>query len=296
MKKVSKKSLNSSFWRWFYGNLTCFSHEHMQTFGYMWSMLPIIQELYETKDEQAEKLQTYYPFFNTEPQIGSIVVGITAGLEEARANGAEEIDDEMINGIRAGLMGPLAGIGDSLIVGTYIPVLLGIALGLAEGGSIIGPLFYIVVWNATSIFFQKWIYNKGYELGGSAVEVIVGEQATALRESVIVMGQVIVGAMAGTWVSITTSVQLTTSIQNKTEMVIEGSKVIEKVTGTQEVPVLLQEKLDGAFPGVLTLLFVLGCWWLMAKKAISPIKIMLLMVVVAIVGVLVGFFDPNLSY
>ena len=296
MKKVSKKSLNSSFWRWFYGNLTCFSHEHMQTFGYMWSMLPIIQELYETKDEQAEKLQTYYPFFNTEPQIGSIVVGITAGLEEARANGAEEIDDEMINGIRAGLMGPLAGIGDSLIVGTYIPVLLGIALGLAEGGSIIGPLFYIVVWNVTSIFFQKWIYNKGYELGGSAVEVIVGEQATALRESVIVMGQVIVGAMAGTWVSITTSVQLTTSIQNKTEMVIEGSKVIEKVTGTQEVPVLLQEKLDGAFPGVLTLLFVLGCWWLMAKKAISPIKIMLLMVVVATVGVLVGFFDPNLSY
>ena len=296
MKKVSEKSLNSSFWRWFYGNLTCFSHEHMQTFGYMWSMLPIIQELYETKDEQAEKLQTYYPFFNTEPQIGSIVVGITAGLEEARANGAEEIDDEMINGIRAGLMGPLAGIGDSLIVGTYIPVLLGIALGLAEGGSIIGPLFYIVVWNVTSIFFQKWIYNKGYELGGSAVEVIVGEQATALRESVIVMGQVIVGAMAGTWVSITTSVQLTTSIQNKTEMVIEGSKVIEKVTGTQEVPVLLQEKLDGAFPGVLTLLFVLGCWWLMAKKAISPIKIMLLMVVVAIVGVLVGFFDPNLSY
>ena len=296
MKKVSKKSLNSSFWRWFYGNLTCFSHEHMQTFGYMWSMLPIIQELYETKDEQAEKLQTYYPFFNTEPQIGSIVVGITAGLEEARANGAEEIDDEMINGIRAGLMGPLAGIGDSLIVGTYIPVLLGIALGLAEGGSIIGPLFYIVVWNVTSIFFQKWIYNKGYELGGSAVEVIVGEQATALRESVIVMGQVIVGAMAGTWVSITTSVQLTTSIQNNSEMVIEGSKVIEKVTGTQEVPVLLQEKLDGAFPGVLTLLFVLGCWWLMAKKAISPIKIMLLMVVVAIVGVLVGFFDPNLSY
>ena len=193
-------------------------------------------------------------------------------------------------------MGPLAGIGDSLIVGTYIPVLLGIALGLAEGGSIIGPLFYIVVWNVTSIFFQKWIYNKGYELGGSAVEVIVGEQATALRESVIVMGQVIVGAMAGTWVSITTSVQLTTSIQDKKELIIEGSKVIEKVTGTQEVPVLLQEKLDGAFPGVLTLLFVLGCWWLMAKKAVSPIKIMLLMVVVAIVGVLVGFFDPGLSY
>ena len=157
MKKLSKKTLNSSFWRWWYGNLTCFSHEHMQTFGYMWSMLPIIQELYSSKEEQAEKLRTYYPFFNTEPQIGAIVVGITAGLEEARANGAEEIDDEMINGIRAGLMGPLAGIGDSLIVGTYIPILLGIALGLAEGGSVLGPLFYIVVWNITSTWFQKFV-------------------------------------------------------------------------------------------------------------------------------------------
>ena len=109
MKKISKKTLNSSFWRWWYGNLTCFSHEHMQTFGYMWSMLPIIKELYPTREEQSEKMTTYYPFFNTEPQIGSIVVGITAGLEEARANG-EAVDGETINGMRAGLMGPIAGI------------------------------------------------------------------------------------------------------------------------------------------------------------------------------------------
>lgn len=297
MKKLSKKALNSSFWRWFYGNLTCFSHEHMQTFGYMWSMLPLIQELYDTKEEQAQKLQTYYPFFNTEPQIGTIVVGITAGLEEARANGAEEIDDEMINGIRAGLMGPLAGIGDSLIVGTYIPVLLGVALGLSEGGSIIGPMFYIVVWNVTSIWFQKFIYNKGYELGGSAVEVIVGEQATALRESVIIMGQVIVGAMAASWVNITTSLVLTTAGATGTKMVVDAATgdVVEQTFETTK-KVMLQASLDGAFPKLLTMLFVLLCWWLMAKKNISPIKVMLLMIVVAFVGVFVGFFDPGLSY
>lgn len=265
MKKLSKKTLNSSFWRWYYGNLTCFSHEHMQTFGYMWSMLPIIQEMYESKEEQQQKLQTYYPFFNTEPQIGAIVVGITAGLEEARANGADDIDDEMINGIRAGLMGPLAGIGDSLIVGTYIPVLLGIALGLAEGGSVIGPIFYIVVWNITITWFMRFIYFKGYELGGTAVEVIVGEKATALRESVIVLGQVIVGAMAASWVNISTSIKL-------------------YAEGAEEPFLDLQKSLDGAFPKVLTMGFVLGAWWLMAKKAISPIKVMLLMVVIALVG------------
>ncbi|MEJ8737730.1 PTS system mannose/fructose/sorbose family transporter subunit IID [Erysipelotrichaceae bacterium HCN-30851] len=268
MKKLSKKTLNSSFWRWWYGNLTCFSHEHMQTFGYMWSMLPIIQELYSSKEEQAEKLRTYYPFFNTEPQIGAIVVGITAGLEEARANGAEEIDDEMINGIRAGLMGPLAGIGDSLIVGTYIPILLGIALGLAEGGSVLGPLFYIVVWNITSTWFQKFVYDKGYELGGSAVELIVGTKATALRESAIIMGQVIVGAMGATWVNVSSKVQIATDSEGKAVMLIQ--------------------KLDSAYPKVLTLLFILFAWWLMAKKNVTPVKVLLLMVVIALVGSIIG--------
>ncbi len=122
MKKLSKKALNKSFRNWFYGHLTCFSQEHMQTFGYMCAMLPIIQELYDTNEEQTEKTLTYSTFFNTEPQVGSIVVGITAGMEEARANG-EPVDDETINGIRAGLMGPLAGIGDSLVVGTLLPIL-----------------------------------------------------------------------------------------------------------------------------------------------------------------------------
>ena len=249
MEKISKKTLNSSFWRWWYGNLTCFSQEHMQTFGYMWSMLPIIKELYDTHEEQCEKMTAYYPFFNTEPQIGAIVVGITAGLEEARANGAE-------------------GIGDSLIVGTYIPILLGIALGLAEGGSVLGPLFYIVVWNVTSTWFQYFVYMKGYELGGSAVELLVGEKATAFRESVIVMGQVIVGAMAASWVNISTPLQIATDS--------EGN------------PVMLIDKLNGAFPGVLTCLFVLFAWWLMAKKNITPIKVLLLFVVIGFVGSVVG--------
>ena len=69
---------------------------------------------------------------------------MTAGLEEAKANG-EDIDGEMINGIRAGLMGPVAGIGDSLLVGTLIPILLGVALGLSSGGSPLGAIFYICV-------------------------------------------------------------------------------------------------------------------------------------------------------
>lgn len=168
-KKLSKKTLAKSFRNWSYGNLTCFSQEHMQTFGYLCAMLPIVEELYDTPEEQKQALQTYSAFFNTEPQIGTMIVGVTAGLEEARANG-EAIDDDAINGIRAGLMGPLAGLGDSLIVGTLIPILLGIALGLSTGGSPLGAIFYIVVWNLLMFLGMRFAYNQGYELGGKAVE------------------------------------------------------------------------------------------------------------------------------
>lgn len=274
-KKISKKALSKSFRNWFYGNLTCFSQEHMQTFGYLCAMLPIVKDLYETKEEQKEAMETYKAFFNTEPQIGTLVVGMTAGLEEARAN-HENIDGEMINGIRAGLMGPLAGIGDSLIVGTLIPILLGIGLGLSTGGSPLGAIFYIIVWNALMIFGMRWAYYKGYELGGKAVEMVVGEKATAVRESVIMVGTIVIGAVAATWVNINTSLKMYNS---------RGGVIID-----------LQKTLDGVFPKILSAGAVILAWWLMSKKKISPTIVMLIFLVIAFLGVLVGFFNPGLTY
>ena len=196
-KKLSKKALNKSFWLWFHGHLTCFTYEHMQTFGYMCSMLPLIEELYDSKEEQKEALTTYSSFFNTEPQLGgSLVVGVTAGLEEARANG-EEVDGDLINGIRAGLMGPLAGIGDSIVVGTLIPLLLGIALSMSTNGSPLGAVFYIVAWNLISVLGMRFLYYKGYNLGEKAVALVVGETAMAIREAIIMVGTIVIGAVAG---------------------------------------------------------------------------------------------------
>lgn len=276
-KKISKKTLTKSFHNWYYGNLTCFSQEHMQTFGYLCSMLPIIQELYSKKEDQAKAIQTYTAFFNTEPQLGAVIVGITAGLEEARANGAEDVDDETINGLRAGLMGPIAGIGDSLVVGTIIPILLGIALGMSTGGSPLGAIFYIIVWNLFAYFGMKFLYLKGYELGGKAVEFLVGPQGEALRESITILGGIVIGAVAATWVSVQTSFTMTAS-------------------GAEEPFLKLQETLDGVFPGFLTAAFVILCWFLLSKKKLSPVKVMILLIVIAFVGVLIGFFDPQLIY
>lgn len=273
-KKISQATLKKSFRNWAYGNLTCFSQEHMQTFGYLVAMLPIVDELYDKDEDKVKSLRTYTTFFNTEPQIGTMVVGLTAGLEEARANG-EPLDDETINGIRAGLMGPLAGLGDSIIVGTFIPILLGIALGLSTGGSVLGPLFYIVAWNLIMYFGMKYAYNQGYTMGGAAVEALVGPQSAALRSSIVMVGTMVIGAVAATWISINTSLKFQFSAKSA---------------------FVLQDTLDNIFPKALNFFFVWLCWWLMTKKKISPTIVMLILVVIAFVGVLVGFFDPGLKY
>ena len=275
-KKLTKKTLTKSFHNWYYGNLTCFSQEHMQTFGYLCSMLPVVNELYDKQEDKAKAMQTFTAFFNTEPQIGSVIVGMTAGLEEARANG-DDVDDETINGLRAGLMGPLAGIGDSLVVGTVIPILLGVALGMSDGGSPLGAIFYIIVWNLFAYFGMKFLYFKGYELGGKAVDFLVGPQGEALRESITMLGGIVIGAVAATWVSVSTSFTLTAE-------------------GATEPYLNLQKTLDSVYPGFLTAAFVMLCWYLLAKRKMSPIKVMLLLVVIAFVGVLVGFFNPGLQY
>lgn len=275
-KKLSKKTLSKSFHNWYYGHLTCFSQEHMQTFGYLCAMHPLIEELYDNEDDKAKAMNTYTAFFNTEPQLGTVIVGMTAGLEEARANGADDVDDETINSLRAGLMGPVAGIGDSLVVGTVIPILLGIALGMSTGGSPIGAIFYIIVWNLLAYFGMRFLYYKGYSLGGKAVDFLIGAQGDSLRESVTTLGGIVIGAVAATWVSVKTSLQL--------------------VNEAGEAYLTLQDKLNEVFPGLLTAAFIVICWYLMSKKKMSPIKVMLLLVVVAFVGVLVGFFNPGLTY
>ena len=268
-KKLSKKALNSGFHRWYYGNLTCFSQEHMQTFGYLCSMLPLCKELYaDDPDKMAESMDTYRTFFNTEPQLGAIIVGVTAGLEEARANGAEDVDSETINGLRAGLMGPIAGIGDSLVVGTV--------MGMSGGGSPMGAIFYIIVWNLFAYFGMRFLYFKGYDMGTKAVEFLVGDIGNAIREAVTTLGGIVIGAVSASWISVKTSFAL--------------------YNEAGEAYMVLQEKFDSVFPGMLTAIFVIFCWWLMAKKQLSPLKVMGLLVVIAFVGVLIGFFNPGLAY
>lgn len=274
-KKISRKALNRSFWLWITGHSNCGSFTLMQAVGFMGAMAPIVKDLY-SKEQQSEYYPTYISFFNTEPHLGSIVVGMVASLEESRANGKTELDSEVINSVRSGLMGPLAGIGDSLLIGTFIPILLGIALGMSQGGSVVGAIFYAVVWNVSAVLLSRWLYFKSYELGGSKiVELLTGPKSLAIRQAVIMIGLIVIGCVAAKWINVSTAWQFT-----------QGDTTFLN----------LQNSLNNILPNLLSLGFILLNWWLMAKKKMNPLLAMGVMAVLGFIGVAIGFFDPGLSY
>lgn len=269
-KKLSKKALNKSFWRWTFGNLSSMSFEWLESFGFADAMAPVIEELYEDDQEEIIKaLQRHSTFYNTEPQTGTIINGIVCGLEEERANGSG-IDDEMINSIKVGLMGPIAGIGDAMVPGMLIPLLLSIAMGLSTDGSIIGPIFYVVTYIPIILIVSYTLFRKGYELGTSAVDVIVGSVANRVRESFNLLGAIVVGGVAASYVALSVNWTIPTGL--------EGESII------------IDDIINGIFPKLLPLALVLICWVLMSKKKVSPLMMMGILVVVAIVGVFLGAF------
>ena len=267
-KKLSKKTLVKSWRDWMMYNLSSMSFERLESFGFCHSMIPVIEELYgNDKEEVKAALKRQSAFYNTEPQLGAIVNGIVVGLEEKRANG-EDIDDEIINGLKVGMMGPVAGIGDSIIPGMLVPILLSIGLGLAQGGNILGPLFYIVVYNVLIITGSYFLFMKGYRLGTDAVNLLIDERAEKLKEAFAILGVFVTGGIAASYMNISTKL---------------GYK-------NGSVDINLQKILDGIFPKLIPLIIVLFTYYLMTKKKFSALKAMLVLLIIAIVGVLLGIF------
>ena len=57
MKKISDKTLKKSFFNWFFWNGCSQQAESMQGLAFGQSMAPVIEELYDTKEDKAEALE-----------------------------------------------------------------------------------------------------------------------------------------------------------------------------------------------------------------------------------------------
>lgn len=269
IKKLKPKTLRKVYWRWMFGNLSSMSFEWLASFGFADSMVPALEELYEDEEEVIKALERNSTFYNTEPQAGAVVNGIICGLEEQRASGYE-IDDDVINGLKVGLMGPIAGIGDAMIPGMLIPLLLSIGMGLSSNGSLLGPIFYVLSYIPIILFLSYRLFMRGYNLGTGAVDDLVGEKSGFIRESFNMLGAIVVGGVAASYVNLAITWAIPTGA---------GDEVIQ-----------INEVLNDIFPNILSLSAVLFVWWLLAKKNVSPIKTMGILVIISIVGVAIGAF------
>ena len=142
-KKLEKKDIVNAFWRWTFFSHANYNYERLEATGLVHSYKHVIKKLYgDNPEEYKAAILRHMQFFNTEPHIGGVIPGIVLAMEEQRANGAP-ITDEAINGIKTGLMGPFAGIGDTLWQGTLTPILLAFGISLGAQGNLLGPVLYL---------------------------------------------------------------------------------------------------------------------------------------------------------
>lgn len=267
-KRLTNKDLNTIWLRWAFTHLASMSYEKLQGHAYAWSYIPFANKYYKDDPEAKRRLLVRHSvFFNTEPQTGQIINGIVTSLEENIALGGE-VSEEMPNNIKATLMGPLAGIGDSIIQGIIVPTLLSIGMSLANGGSPLGPLFYIVAYGIIGPTISYVSYRTGYKLGVGAIDVIVGENARRIMDAFNVLGIMVVGALAAGNIALATTLNIP--------------------LGSEWQP--LQSTLDGVFPALLPLIAVLLTWWMLGKRQFSPTKVIVILTVAISVLCIVGVF------
>lgn len=265
---LSKHDLNQIWYRWGFTHLSSMSYEKIQGPSWAFSYIPFAKKFYKDDPEGRRRLLVRHSmFYNTEPQTGQLINGIVASLEEQIAMG-KTVSEEMPVNIKATLMGPLAGIGDSIIQGIIVPILLSIAMSLAKGGSVIGPLFYIVAYGIIGPTISYIAFHSGYRLGVNAIDVIVGENSKRITDAFNILGVMVVGALAANTIVLKTIAKI--PMGGKTQS--------------------LQTVLDGIFPALFPLAAVLLSWWLVSSKQMSATKVILILTAIITVGCLVGLF------
>lgn len=296
--ELSKKDRLAVAWRstFLQGS---WNYERMQNGGWCYAMIPAIKKLYKDPEDRKAALKRHLEFFNTHPYVASPVLGVTLALEEDRANGAA-VDDVAIQGVKIGMMGPLAGVGDPVFWFTVRPMLGALGASLALGGNILGPILFFVLWNAIRWGFMWYTQEFGYRAGSKITEDLSGGLLQDITKGASILGMFVLAALVERWVNIKftpviAEIKLSKGAYiewDKVEMSGKGMKtLLEQVqSGMAFEPIkqqTLQGNLDSLIPGLVPLLLTFLCMWLLKKK-VSPIVIIIALFIVGIVGHLIG--------
>ncbi|WP_313127852.1 PTS system mannose/fructose/sorbose family transporter subunit IID [Anaerocolumna sp.] len=281
MKKISDKTLKKSFFNWFFWNGCSQQAESMLGLAFGQSMAPVIEELYDTKEEKAEALKRHITLFNTESQVGSICNGVVCGLEEANAN--KTCTPELISSVKVALIGPTAAIGDSLWVATFIPILLTICLSISQtsqASAWLGPIIYMIVYPIGTCILSWYLFKLGYKSGIDGMQGFMSTgKLNSLTDTMTVLGLIVVGALTASFVNFTLPIQIIRDVFDPTT----GETLVNQVIFDADKVV------NSIFPKILPLLLTLVVYYLYSKKKWSPLKLMGIILVMACVLTFIGY-------
>lgn len=282
--KLERGDVLRSWILWTFFSHASYNYERLQGGAFAHAMTPIIKKLYRSPEDVKAALKRHLVFFNTEPNIGGVIHGSVIAMEEQRANGAD-IDDDAINSVKSGLMGPLAGIGDTISQGTITPILLALGIGIAGLGGVaagatpdlanlsgnpLGAIVYIVLETVAILAIGYVMYTQGYYRGRTFVtDILRSGVLDRIITGASVLGNLVLGALAATFVSMYIAVPIRVGATNLN---------------------IQTDILDKIFPGLLGLGLVLLTWWLL-RRGTSPITILVVYIIIAIVGSF-PFFGP----
>lgn len=281
MKKISDRTLRKSFLNWFFWNGCSQQAESMLGLAFGQSMAPVVDELYDNKEDKAAALKRHITLFNTEAQVGSICNGIVCGLEEANAN--KKCSPELISSVKVALIGPTSAIGDSLWVATLIPILLTICLSISQTSQAIGwlgPLVYMLVYPIGTFILSWYLFKLGYKSGIEGMQGVMSTgKLNSLTDTMTVLGLIVVGALTASFVNFTLPLQIVRDVYDATKGEIIKNQVIFDA----------DKIVNSIFPHILPLLLTLFIYYLYSKKKWSPLKLMGLILVIACVITFIGY-------
>lgn len=266
VKILNRWDITKSWLLWWLSCEVALSFERLQAVAFCISMTPIIKKLYKTKEEISEALTRHLQFFNTQGIWGGLVHGITIAMEEQKAISGD-IPDETITGIKTGLMGPFAGIGDTIDWATWTPIICALLVPFAKAGSWFAGIGPLVIIGAITIVEGYYLWHVGYKAGtASAVQILEAGWVNQLILGTAILGLFMMGGLSANLVSVSTPLKF----------MLQG-----KAFSIQK------DFLDKILPGILPLLTVAGVY-LYIEKTRSYTKAVLWVLIIGFILGLVG--------
>ena len=255
-----RKMLKKAFWRSF-TLYAAVSPAKQGASGFCYSLMPFINKFYKN-DEEGKKaaLSRSMSYFNTTITCSTFIMGIVASMEKKNSE-QKDFDANSINAVKSSLMGPLAGIGDSIF--------WGIAVGLGSAGNVLAPLVFLILFNVPSILIKYYGTFFGYKLGSEYIQKMYASGLmNILTKAASIVGLIMVGGMTASMVTFKSTFELS----------MKGESILN-----------LQKMLDQIFVGIVPLGLTLLCYYLLKKKNISItvliIGVIILSILLSVLGI-----------